>query len=222
MVELTGNDFINIAALISTNCSKENNQFIAYLSENECSNKIKIEKIICNYPASNSFENNDGFVDEIENSIASLGVEVLTANSGDEFMIGSLKFKVLNAPDKQRYAEIKDSSLVIKISNDKHSVIFTGEMTDRISEKILANYREDLKCDFVQVANHGWNNGGVLEFYKACSADIQLWNNSEYAFRFFSPNEGYGKSEISTAVYKMVRSENNVFCDHVKPQILIF
>ena len=95
-------------------------------------------------------------------------------------------------------------------------------MTDRISEKILANYREDLKCDFVQVANHGWNNGGVLEFYKACSADVQLWNNSEYAFRFFSPNEGYGKSEISTAVYKMVRSENNVFCDHVKPQILIF
>lgn len=61
---------------------------------------------------------------------------------------------------------------------------------------------------------------GVLDFYRKCNAKIQIWNTSEYAYRFFNPTEGYEKSEVSTAVYKSEHCIKNYFCDRILPQII--
>ena len=99
-------------------------------------------------------------------------------------------------------------------------MIFTGNMNDRISREII-NYDKELKCDIVQIANHGYDDGGVLEFYKRCNADYNIWNCSEYAYRFFSPDMGYGKTEVSTEIYNSVKSQNNYFCNKITPNIIV-
>ena len=144
--------------------------------------------------------------------------EIITAHTGDTYEIGAVQAKMLYAPDEKYYASVADSSLVFKLTYGGQSAIFTGDMTDRISRVLLQTCREELPCEVVQVANHGWNNCGVLAFYETCGARIQLWNNSEYGYRFFRKDEGYQKTEVSTKVYELKACETNVFCDCVSAQ----
>jgi hypothetical protein len=59
-----------------------------------------------------------------------------------------------------------------------------------------------------------------LDFYRKCNANVKIWNTSEYAYRFFNADEGYLKSEVSTAVYEFEDCAENYFCDRILPQII--
>lgn len=223
MAEVLEKENITVAAWFITNSYKHNTRFIEEFQNTEIKNFVNIEKIIYNFPSAerfSSFDNDVDYIKIIEKEIAKTKAEVITAKMGEEYSIDSLKVKILYAPQDEKFESIADSSLVFKLTCKNQSVIFTGDMTDRISEIILENYPKDLKTDFVQVANHGWNNCGVLEFYKKCNAKVQLWNNSEYGYQFFRKDEGYKKSKVSTEVYNLENCIKNVFCDEVKHQIL--
>lgn len=135
---------------------------------------------------------------------------IISASNYKDYDFGFGKIKIIYANNKK---------MVVKINAYNKNIIFTGNMTDDISREILNN-GDDILCDIVQIANHGYNNGGVLEFYEKTGAKIGLWNTSEYAFRNFNPNEGYKKSAVSTAVYNLKTFENHYFCDKILPQII--
>ena len=135
---------------------------------------------------------------------------IISASNGNDFYFGEAKIKIIYANNKK---------IVVKITIGGKEIIFTGNMTDEISKEILQS-GQSLKCDIVQIANHGYNDCGVLEFYKNTNAKIGIWNTSEYAFRFFNKNEGYGKSEVSTKVYNWEGFEKHYFCDRILPQII--
>lgn len=135
---------------------------------------------------------------------------IISASNGNDFYFGEAKIKIIYANNKK---------IVVKITIGGKEIIFTGNMTDEISKEILQS-GQPLKCDIVQIANHGYNDCGVLEFYENTNAKIGIWNTSEYAFRFFNKNEGYGKSEVSTKVYNLEGFEKHYFCDRILPQII--
>ena len=91
-------------------------------------------------------------------------------------------------------------------------------MTDSLSEQLLSQYGSHLRSDVVQIANHGWNNCGSVQFYQAVAAQLQLWTNSEYGFQFFRKDEGYQKTLDATAIYHLSTCRQNVFCDQVSMQ----
>lgn len=91
-------------------------------------------------------------------------------------------------------------------------------MTDSLSEHLLSQYGSHLRSDVVQIANHGWNNCGSVQFYQAVAAQLQLWTNSEYGFQFFRKDEGYQKTLAATAIYHLSTCRQNVFCDQVSMQ----
>ncbi|MBE6727169.1 MAG: hypothetical protein E7562_00810 [Ruminococcaceae bacterium] len=225
MADALGCRNVTVAAWFVTNSYKHNNRFLETYQNTEISGFITIEKIIYNFPENArflNFDNDTCYSNLLEDEFAKTGAKLITANSDDEYSIGSVKAKILYAPKNESFSSISDSSLVFKLEFKGQSIIFTGDMTDRISCILLEQKREELSCDAVQIANHGWNNCGVLEFYKACNAKLQLWNNSEYGYRFFRKDEGYKKSQISTDVYSLDSCVLNVFCDQVKPQIFSF
>lgn len=225
MTDVLKSDEVIVAAWIVTNSYKHNNRFLEEFISTKFTDLIKVEKIIYNFPKTDEFldfDNDSQYPVLLENQFAKTGAKLIKAKTGDEYIFGPVSVEILYAPSGEEFANIADSSIVFKLVFGNSSAIFTGDMTDRISELILENKREKLPCDVVQVANHGWNNCGVLEFYKTCNAKIQLWNNSEYGYQFFRKNEGYKKSEISTKVYSLDNCKLNVFCDEVKPQIINF
>ena len=78
-------------------------------------------------------------------------------------------------------------------------------------------YREQLKCDAVQVSHHGWGSASE-EFFNLLSPKILLWNNSEFGFRYADKYQGYGKTKSSTDLYNMPCVKSNYFCNTIKMQ----
>jgi len=225
MARIVGTETVTVAAWFVTNSYQHNTRFLDEYPDTEVVDLMKVERIICNYPAMECYEDYDSGRDATcltEHAFAKTGAEIVTAHAGDTFEISSVRAKILYAPDEDRFANVADSSLVFKLTYENQSVIFTGDMTDRISRLLLETRKDELPCEVIQVANHGWNNCGVLEFYETCGAEIQLWNNSEYGYRFFRKDEGYRKTEASTKVYALKTCKRNVFCDCVSAQRVIF
>lgn len=192
MQQLAGSENVTVAAWILTDCDYEGNQFTAHYGECDFADKLTVENTVCSFETKVKAKTN------------------IMVSTGQTVKISDANLKIL-------YAE--DDKTVVSISLNGKKIIFTGNMTDRISEEILKE-NSDISCNIVQIANGGKNNGGIFEFYKKTGAEIQIWNTSEYAYRFFSPSEGYEKSTVSTAVYNSENCKRNYFCDRILPQII--
>jgi beta-lactamase superfamily II metal-dependent hydrolase len=70
---------------------------------------------------------------------------------------------------------INNSSLVMKVSDRRKSVLFTGDLGVEGGKKMLqSSYGDQLHADYVQMAHHGQN--GVNErFYQAVAPNYCLW-----------------------------------------------
>lgn len=212
MQNFAGTEKVTVAAWIITDAEfNDNNQFLANFTESDFFDKIKIENLIYNFP--------DISVTEFTQKIGAIPANHITPKTGDNFKLGEADFKILYAPKDGNFDSLRDASTVVMLSVKDEKIVFTGNMTDRISREILSD-NVDIECGILQVANHGLENSGVLDFYRKCNARINIWNTSEYAYRFFNPTEGYEKSEVSTAVYNFEHCKNNYFCDRISPQII--
>ena len=158
-------------------------------------------------------ENDNQFFHNLDSADFSDKVKIeniISAPNCSNLDLGEAKIEILYANNKKT---------VVKIILGGKEIIFTGNMTDEISKEIIGS-GQSLKCNIVQIANHGYNDCGVLEFYENTNAKIGLWNTSEYAYRFFNRTEGYEKSEVSTKVYNLESFEKHYFCDRILPQII--
>ena len=212
MQKFAGTENVTVAAWIITDAEfNDNNQFIANFTECNFTDKIKIENVVYNFT---------GICDtEFAQKISNISANNITPQTGDNFKLGEADLKILYAPKDTNFDSLRDASTVVMLSVRDEKIVFTGNMTDRISREILVD-GADIECGILQVANHGLENSGVLDFYRKCNAKINIWNTSEYAYRFFNPDEGYEKSEVSTAVYNFEHCKNNYFCDRILPQII--
>lgn len=212
MKSFASSEIVTVAAWFVTDADYNNNQFLVNLKTSGFEDKIIIENIVYNFP---EVFDNTPFAQQIK----SLQATHIIAEAGQMLSFGDMAVKILYAPKNENFVLPRDATTVIKIEINREKIIFTGNMTDRISEAVLSG-GEDIECDIVQIANHGLNDGGVLDFYRKCNAKIQIWNTSEYAYRYFHPTEGYEKSDISTKVYDFEHCQNNYFCDRILPQII--
>lgn len=212
MQQLAGTEKITIAAWFVTDADNNNNQFLANLKNTDFADKITIENIVYNFPKNYSEL-------PLAKCIKSLNGHHIIAKTGQRMNFGDAEVKILYAPNEDNFDSINDASVVFMLELNKEKILFTGNMTDRISKVILSN-DEDIQCSIVQIANHGHNNCGILDFYSRCNAQIQIWNTSEYAYRFFSPDEGYEKSQVSTSVYNFEHCRKNYFCDRILPEVI--
>lgn len=212
MQKFAGTENVTVAAWIITDAEfNDNNQFLANFKESNFTDKIKIENLVYNFP--------DTGDKEFTQKIGTIPANHITPQTGDIFKLGEADLKILYAPKDGNVDSLRDASTVVMLSLGDEKIVFTGNMTDRISREILEG-GADIECGILQVANHGLENSGVLEFYQKCNAKINIWNTSEYAYRFFNPDEGYEKSKVSTAVYNFEHCKNNYFCDRITPQII--
>lgn len=89
--------------------------------------------------------------------------------------IGGIKFEVLGVCNPEFHANcINNSSIVLRASDTKKSVLFLGDLGPEGGEKLLRKYGDRLKSDYVQMAHHGQNGVG-LTVYKAIQPTYCLW-----------------------------------------------
>lgn len=95
---------------------------------------------------------------------------------GQTFAIDDLNIEVLGIKNPEITANaINNSSIVIRVSNDSKSVLFTGDLGIEGGKKLLASeYKQRLPADYVQMAHHG-QAGVDLDFYRAVQPRYCLW-----------------------------------------------
>ena len=89
--------------------------------------------------------------DEIYKSAVTNNVPVIHVSSGDTISYGNHRFDILN-PEKAKYADTNDGSIVIQYTFLESSVLFCGDVDSLAQYNMLPKIS---KCDIVKVAHHG-------------------------------------------------------------------
>jgi beta-lactamase superfamily II metal-dependent hydrolase len=162
--------------------------FIAKYSKN-----VIVENFVHNLPA---FEQYDGKnTQEINPSQESQGLydrsvayyndvekyypkaNIIVARAGQRFEYGTLAIDVLFTPEnlyKKQMLDTNASSVVYSITGDSGRMLVLGDLVDPEGGVLNAIYEEELDCDLVQVAHHGYNNGNE-DMYDSINADYAFW-----------------------------------------------
>lgn len=112
---------------------------------------------------------------------------ITALHRGDAFEIDGLKFKIFNAFDEhveQLSGDwCNDCSLVIKVSGEKESMLFLGDLSRGgipLGEYILETFGVDeVKADYVQGGHHG-NWGMPISFYEKIKPKEFFFNAPEW------------------------------------------
>lgn len=219
MCTLVGSSNVTIAASLIPNQSADYHRFLDTLPVTDFLNHLQINSVICSSLPAHCIKGAFSTADFQKEPCFSKRFSLCSPRTGDVLHFGNVQAHVLYAPNaNSQYDSIGDTSLVVRFVYQGKGILITGDMTDSLSEQLLSRYGSHLRSDVVQIANHGWNNCGSVQFYQAVAAQLQLWTNSEYGFQFFRKDEGYQKTPTATAIYHLSTCRQNAFCDQVSMQ----
>lgn len=121
---------------------------------------------------------------EVYREFLSLDVENLNyVHKGDVLDFEGLTLTVYNAYDE--YVDelsddlLNDGSMMFMIENKTQSMLFCADVGKAMSDYLLEEYSEDLKCDYLQMGHHG--NGGLkADFYTMCAPSVALFDAPDW------------------------------------------
>lgn len=91
--------------------------------------------------------------------------------------IDGFNFKILGVTNEEfRTNPYNNSSTVIKVWDDKKSMLFLGDCGAEAGDKLMNGPfgGKELDCDYMQMAHHG-QNGVTEDFYKKVNFRVCLW-----------------------------------------------
>lgn len=74
---------------------------------------------------------------------------------------------------------INNSSMVIKMTTNKNSILFLGDTGVESGNKLLQNQKDKLKSDIVQIAHHG-QSGASKQVYETINPSICMWPTPDW------------------------------------------
>lgn len=92
-----------------------------------------------------------------------------------------VKIEIL-APNSIKYEDLNNYSVVLKMTYNKTSFLFTGD-AEKLSEEEMLKLNYDLKADVLKVGHHGSSSGTSKEFLSAVSPEyaiISVGKNNDY------------------------------------------
>ncbi len=112
--------------------------------------------------------------------------------------IDGFNFKILGVVNEEFHVNpFNNSSMVMKVWDDKKSILFLADTGAESGDKLLNGpYRDDLSCDYVQMAHHG-QHGCKEDFYKSIDFRACLWP-SAYWIWTNDQGGGYNTGNLET------------------------
>lgn len=128
----------------------------------EVINAFEIEKIIMP-----KVEHTTRTFENLLETIKSKGMKITAPIPGDEYELGSAKFKIL-APNSSSYKSLNDYSVVIRLTFGNTAFLFTGDAESTSESQILSKGFE-IKSDVLKVGHHGSSTSTSDRFLKSVS-----------------------------------------------------
>ncbi len=133
-----------------------------------------------------------------------LGADLIQCHTGQRFYFADTVFEILYTVENFAPATtnaLNTSSILVRstttdASGKSTSVMVMGDVTGPAMALCNDMYGEDLRCEIVQVAHHGYqtwgNDNAIKNSYKLMSPEIVLWPMGEHAFTTYK-NKAYSK-----------------------------
>ena len=190
-----------ISAWFMTHAHPDHHNMFAKQFVNNYKHLVDIKALIFNPPslAINNSENDAGNKEGGEyQTIINVakgidGCEVIRAHVGDRYYIGDAVIDMLYTVDYQyptSFTYYNTCSMIFRVELGGQKIMVTGDGANSSFSKIAKMYGETLKCDFVQVAHHGYTTGvsdgsatAIIEAYKYMSPTVVLYPNGEPGYK---------------------------------------
>ncbi|MDD4759287.1 MAG: MBL fold metallo-hydrolase [Bacteroidaceae bacterium] len=95
---------------------------------------------------------------------------------GEEYTFDNIHLKILSVAQPKLYKNCyNNSSMIMRLWDSYTNIVFLGDAGEECGTLALAgNYKDDLNCDYLQVAHHG-QGGCTRDFYNAINFYACLW-----------------------------------------------
>lgn len=177
-----------ISAWILTHAHNDHiDGFVHEMEMNACAD-FEIEKIYYNFPDYDLLKNETGmpdkeyFLSELNDILPAFNAQKhkfadksVIAKKGDVVLIDGLKIEFLYSYEGGMYNNLmNDSSLVFKVSSQKRSMLFLGDLGPDGGDVLMRESGEKLKSDYCQMAHHGHMNVS-MEVYAEIMPEACFW-----------------------------------------------
>ncbi len=123
-------------------------------------------------------------------------------HSGERIYIRNFSFDVLCTHEDiypQKIEDFNDSSAVVMLEAAGSKIFIPGDASEKANQVLLARYKNELKCDVVQISHHG-HFGLSRETYEALNADLALFPVTRIKF-----DEEYPRFEANRRAIELAR-----------------
>lgn len=154
-------------------------------------NTVELEYLLWNVPTANSVlyaENVDNYLYDHVNQFKSYfkNSKAYTLHTGYAFSVGGVEFEFLSTYEDiypNALTEMNDTCLTFRATfnsgeTDEAKAIFLADIYKAHGDRLAEMWGSYLRTPIVQVAHHGWDNGGSQKLYNEIRAAYGLWSNS--------------------------------------------
>lgn len=127
-----------------------------------------IEKVIM----PNITHNTKTFEDVLD-SIMNKGLGITQAKSGDRYDLGDAEMTIL-APNKEKYKDLNDYSVVVRLKYGNTSFMFTGDAEKISEDEMIEVYGSSLKSDVLKLGHHGSTTSTTKRFLELVDPQVAV------------------------------------------------
>ena len=140
----------------------------------------------------------------VRNAVKKLGADLITCHTGQKFYFGDTVFEILYTVENfapETTNALNTSSILVRstttdASGKSTSVMVMGDITGPAMAICNKLYGNDLRCQIVQVAHHGYqtwgNDKAISNSYLLMSPEIVIWPMGLHAYSSHK-NKAYSK-----------------------------
>jgi len=113
----------------------------------------------------------EGF-DKLYKMCEKYNIEIIRTKGGDKFTIDEIYINIIN-PNKEKYENINNSSIVFIASYKELDILYTGDCEKEV-EQLIIDKKLDINCEILKIAHHGSSTSTITEFYNRVSPKVSI------------------------------------------------
>ena len=178
LVALAGERDIVIAGWIFTHCHGDHigtfNLFVEKYHDN-----VTINQLLYNFPSDEDILNSGSsyMIDNSKQRYSNFkyvidtyldDTEIVKLHSGYKFYYADAEIEIIQTledlyPSTVANYDFNSSSTIFTVTIEGQKMIFLGDISDVGASRLNSVFGSSLKCDFLQIAHHGLNNGATIK-----------------------------------------------------------